>query len=180
LRVRETLADLDAGRPPRYWVDTVLPPVGTSWEPTLEDLDQWYATEDLAPGVAIDIECAGEHLRGIGFCPLSSLRPLWVPFRKQGGLPYWETYEQLYQAVEWVQRLLADPLVTKVWHNGLAFDISYLEGVGFEVVGPHADTILLAHTHQPEMPKSLQWLSTYHLGSPNWKQLSDTDDEMDK
>lgn len=180
LRVRETLADLDAGQPPRHWVDTNQSPPDSIGAPTLADLAEWRATADLTQGVAIDLECAGRYLRGVGFCALADLRPLWLPFRRQGGGPYWPNVTELTAAVEWCQALLVDPTIIKWWHNGINFDVGYLEEQGFTVVGPHRDTILLAHTHMPEMPKSLQWLSTYHLGMPSWKQLSETDEEMEK
>lgn len=177
LRVRELLADLDAGVTPRNYLDTDTPPPNTNLNPTLDDLPRWSST-GLDEGVSIDIECAGSHLRGVGFTKLGDLSSLWVPILDQGGAQYW-SYNDLRVVVEWMQGLLASPII-KVWHNGIAFDVGYLEEVGFEVAGPHLDTIMLAHTHMPEMPKKLQWLATYHLGWPSWKQLSDVDEEMEK
>lgn len=177
-RVRETLADLAAGQPPRHWLDTSVPPPGAILAPTLADLHRWCAA-DLAQGIAIDIECAGDVLVGIGFTRVVDLVSLWVPFRRQGGGLYWSR-EDLPYAAWWCQLILASPW-PKLWHNGLCFDIPYLiRTQGFVVEGPHTDTILLAHIHMPEMPKSLQYQATYHLGIPSWKQLSDVDEEMDK
>lgn len=179
LRVRETLADLDAGTTPRHYYDTTQPPPGAITAPRLSDLYTW-AKEPLDEGIAVDIECAGEHLRGIGFCTLSTLVPLWLPFWRQGKQPYWPNYAQLRAAVGWAYNLLASP-IPKVFHNGVGFDVPYLlREYGFVVGGEILDTIVLANAHHPEMPKSLQWLSTYHLGTPNWKSLSEEDEENDK
>lgn len=181
LRVRETLADLDAGKQPRHYLNTTEPPPGSILSPTLSDLHQWRERSDFSWGISVDVECAGKYLRGIGFTAVKTLRPIWVPFRRQGGLPYWPNYQQLYAAVKWCQTLLADPTLLKVLHNGVGFDILYLiREQGFEVVGPFEDTILMAHTHQPEQPRGLQWLATNHCNIPNWKVLSELEEELDK
>lgn len=177
LRVRETLGALDRGEPAPYHRDTTQPPPGAILAPTLDDLREWRHGP-LGDGVSIDLECAGTHLRGVGFCRLADRVPLWVPILRQGGAQYW-TYRDLERVVVWLWEILRSP-VLKVWQNGYLFDIPYLERVGFQVEGPHLDTIILSHVHEPEMPKSLQWRAAYHLGWPAWKQLSDTDLETDK
>jgi hypothetical protein len=178
VRARELLADLDAGVTPRNYIDTELAPPNSILEPKLADLHDWRQG-NINEGISIDLECAGPHLRGVGFTRLSDLHSLWVPILDQGGIQYWKTYTELCAVVEWLQELFLTP-VTKVWHNGIGFDIGYLEEVGFEIAGPHLDTIMLSHVHMPEMPKRLQWLATYYLGWPSWKQISDVDDEMEK
>lgn len=151
--------------------DTSTPPEGSILSPTLADLEGW----DPGSGVAVDLECAGSYLRGIGFCNLDNLKPIWVPFRRKGGTPYWGEGE-LVKAVEWCDSILSSPIL-KVFHNGYGFDVPYLRRLGFQVNPPIDDTMMLAHVFNPEAPKGLQWLCTNYLGLPVWKDLIGADEE---
>jgi hypothetical protein len=64
-----------------------------------------------------------------------------------------------------------------VFHNGTTHDVPILEEVGFRVGGRLIDTMLLAHTANSEVPKSLQFTSTLHLWMPVWKTLTEESDE---
>ena len=170
---RDTLASLSLQRHPTSYVEAGSAPDSSILAPTLPDL---YQYGPLAGGVAVDIECAGEFLRGIGFCTLDGYRPLWVPFRRQGGIPYWSEAD-LPKAVAWVSQVLAAPWVPKVFHNGGSFDIPYLEGLGFEVNNYLADTMLMQHLAYPEQPAGLQFIATLYNRRPHWKRLSDLEEE---
>lgn len=151
--------------------------------PTLPSLWAWgLPRSTLREGVALDIECAGHHLRGVGLCKLSNLDYLWLPFRSQGGQQYW-TASALPRAVEWLYDLLADESIPKVMHNGQSFDVPYLEELGFVVRGyaeGGADTMLMQHLAYPEQPKGLNYCATLYARLPQWKQLSKVEEEEDK
>lgn len=177
-RAWELLVCVEQGGTPTL-IDTSEPPPHSIGAPGLSDLVR-YRRGDFSQGVAVDVEAAGDILRGIGFCRVSDLHSLWVPFWRAGGAQYWPTRTQARAAVEWCDELLGNPAVTKVFHNGLNYDIPVqLVEAGFRVEGPLVDTMLLAHVHQPEMPKGLQWLATTHLEVPSWKQLSKQAAEVD-
>jgi hypothetical protein len=74
---------------------------------------------------------------------------------------------------------LASP-TPKVFHNGQAFDIPYLEDLGFEVNGYAGDTLLMAHLALPELPKGLQFLATLYCRLPMWKRLVEEEEGVDK
>jgi hypothetical protein len=170
----EVLAQVEQGQPPTL-VDTTLPAPNAITSPGLSDLIRW-SQGPLSEGISVDLECAGEHLRGVGFCRLADLTPLWVPFRRQGGGQYWPNRDQLLRAVEWMDGVLGSPDYTKWFHN-CVFDVPYLRRLGFQVSNPIDDTMLLAHVYQPEMRKGLQWLATTHLRLPMWKALLEAEDE---
>jgi len=88
---------------------------------------------------------------------------------------YWEHWERHLKAVEVLQTLLLLP-VTKIFQNGITFDIPELTALGLQIVGPYIDTMHLAHTAYCELPKSLQFLSTLYLGAPVWKTLVDSEE----
>lgn len=177
-RAWEAYKGLCEGSPPPL-IDTSRPPPDSIGAPGLSDLVRFRAG-DFTQGVAVDVEAAGPILRGIGFTRVADLHSLWCPFWRAGGAHYWPSREQARVAVAWCDELLGNETITKVFHNGLNYDIPVqLVDAGFTVAGPLIDTMLLAHVHQPEMQKGLQWLSTAHLGIPTWKQLSKQAAEAD-
>jgi hypothetical protein len=170
-RAWELLVTVENGGAPTL-INVHEPPPNSIGAPTLGDLMR-YRLGDFSQGVAVDVEAAGDILRGIGFTRVADLHSLWCPFWRAGGAHYWPSRDQARHVVKWCDEILGNETITKVFHNGLNYDIPVqLVDAGFKVAGPIVDTMLLAHLHQPEMPKGLQWLSTAHLGIPSWKQLS--------
>ena len=154
-------------------VDTTTVPPEANLFPTLEDLHA-FANETSGP-LFTDIECAGDHLVCVGL-----LRPdgayVCVRFRRQGGDIY--DPDTLPDRAEWLYGVLGDASIEKVFHNGQAFDIPYLEKIGFEVNGYVGDTMLQAHlTYGRELPKRLDFLALLYAGIPNWKTLVKPEDE---
>jgi hypothetical protein len=76
--------------------------------------------------------------------------------------------------------VLADPNVPLVFHNGQAFDIPFLEAMGFAVRGYEWDTLLAWGYAWPEMPKRLEWLAGYLCGIPRWKGMIKEEEGADK
>ena len=160
------LVPMDPSSPPAGSLPRFLAPR------TMADLDEW-ARGDLRQGVTVDVEAAGDHIRAVGFARISDLVPLVVPFRRQGGGTWWKTREDLLGAVAFVDRILGDPAVGKVFHFGQSYDLPrQLERAGFVVRGYGMDTAFLAHLAYPETPKGLQVQATWRLGMGVWKHLA--------
>lgn len=155
--------------------DLTHTPVPATLFPTLTSLMEWRHGP-LTQGVVVDIETAGPYLVCVGLLRLADRHALVVPFRTQGGGQYWRA-DQLPWVVDWLWEVLANPEVPKVFHNGVSFDIPYLEEVGFEVDGPLRDTIVMQHTNNPEQPKKLEWCAVTFCGYQPWKHLGGPDDE---
>lgn len=174
------------------------PPPGVALFPTVEEMWEWY--EDLwmvCPAcdgqpefgcgscsssawqsalVACDIECAGDHLRCVGFATARG-SGITIHFRTKGGDPFWSPTETTEVAkVTWA--LLADSRIPKVFHNGQSFDTVILERNGFEVNGYARDTMIEGHLAYPEIPKKLSYMSKLYIGvDPDWKGLVKDEDE---
>jgi len=148
-----------------------------------DQLDEWL--EGLPPPgegdrrLAADIEGIGNVLIGIGFCRFEDEATIYVPFRRTGGELYWTDPKSQRRAVEWLDRVLSDPTIGKVFHNGNTFDIPFLEQFGFEVGGFVDDTMVGQAYIYAEMPKRLEFLGTLWAGLPSWKYLSKVGEEGD-
>ena len=164
--------------------DINLPPPDTTLFPTPAQVENFTESTRVGPWdfVGVDIENAGRHIICIGFTQLSldsnTLgRTICVRFRSRGGSCYWSNERDLRLVVESIDDLLGDPDIGLVFHNGTTHDVPILEDVGFRVRGRLIDTMLLAHTANSEIPKSLQFTSTLKLWSPAWKILVEESDE---
>ena len=149
-------------RPERYiWI-----------EPTLEDLETFYATQIVGCAyLAVDIETAGNQITCIGFSPNPNIG-LVLPFhdsRATGG-NYWASPSNEREAWSFVRRVLVDTRIKKVFQNGL-YDIAFLwRSVGIPVHGAEHDTMLLHHALYPESLKSLGFLGSLYTDEGAWKQ----------
>ena len=162
--------------------DPTQPPPNTNLYPTISDTEKFVEEVKAAGAFALDIEEAGMHIICVGMTALDLQTEqigttICLRFRNQGGGLYWKNWNEHYRAVELLQELLKSP-VSKVFQNGITFDVPELIDLGFEVNGPYIDTMHLAHTAYCELPKSLQFLSTLYLESPVWKSLVD-DEELE-
>ena len=137
--------------------------------PGLGELDTFRAS--IGPnGLAVDLETAGDHLRCVGLYGCDAGWYLSFPVRDVGGAQYWSAAD-LPIAVEWLWDLLSDPGISKLFHNGQAFDVPVLERNGFVVNGYDFDTMLAAHVAYPGTPKGLEDLSKVYLRVGGWKAL---------
>ena len=163
---KELASGVEPNRP-----DFSQPPPGIAfvYQPTLTDLYKFQA--NIGPGgVVCDIETAGDHLRLVGLLARDNLDYLGFPLRSQGGSEYWSRAD-LPAAVGWLWELLANPSVSKTFHNGQAFDVPVLERNGFVVAGYEFDTMLGMHVAYPGVPKGLEDLSKVYLRAGGWKSL---------
>lgn len=64
--------------------------------------------------------------------------------------------------------VLADPTITKTFHNGI-YDVPVLHRHGFAVDGPLHDTLLLHHSAFPGLAHDLQRVTTQFYATTPWK-----------
>ena len=137
--------------------------------PTLGEIEQWYNTHAIGSQyLSCDIETKRRQIEMVGFAssPQHSLVIPFIDFSKPGNR-YWESVEQEVKAWEWVRKLLALPQ-PKVFQNGL-YDLQYLLPMGLVPVNCTEDTMLLAHSLYPEMPKGLGFLGSVFTDHASWK-----------
>ena len=147
--------------------------------PTLKDLDTyWNVYLSKAKTIAFDIETAFKTITCIGFSSSKS-SSIVVPFFSilKGG-NYWDTDEEEIKAWEWVLKVLACS-IPKVAHNG-TYDLQYLYKQGLLVKNYKHDTMILQHSLQPELPKSLGFLASILTNAPPWKLLRDKTKKLTK
>jgi len=161
-------------------LDITKPPPGiAALYPSPINLELFRQSVDTAKGVAIDIETAGKFIMCVGLTVVDMEKDyapgmtLCVRFKQRGGGNYHAKWPAHLAQVTWFYDLMADPTLTKIFQNGITFDVPELLDAGFEVVGPFMDTMHMAHLAHPEQPKGLQFLSTLHLEMPVWKTLTD-------
>ena len=95
-----------------------------------------------------------------------------IPFvnRTKEGYSYWPDKDKEVEAWLMVKDILNLPN-PKVFQNGL-YDIQYLWKVaGIPVKNFSCDTMILHHSMQPEMQKSLEFLGSVYTNFPSWKHL---------
>lgn len=140
-------------------------------EPTLQDLELFYETEiKLCKILTVDIETSGTRITCIGFAS-SSRTTIVIPFtdpRRKGG-NYWPTLFDESKAWSFIQRVLEDAQISKLFQNGL-YDIAFLyRAYGIKVAGAEEDTMLLHHALQPEALKGLGYLGSVYTDEGSWK-----------
>ena len=114
------------------WIeDLSKAPLGANLFPTQEETEAFHATTE-GP-YTVDIECAGPHLVCVGICDVTTERYICIRFRSFGGAVY--DSDNLLARVSWLYAFLSDPDEELIFHNGQAFDIPYLESIGFKVQG---------------------------------------------
>jgi uracil-DNA glycosylase len=171
-----TVADLTKAERESHYPEIRRPKREIWIEPTLEDLETFYALH-LQPSdlIAVDIETAGTLITCIGFAPnerVSLVIPFYDPRRTGGN--YWSTGADESRAWSFVRRVLNLP-ARKLFQNGL-YDIGYLwRTVGLTPRNPAEDTMLLHHSIYPELQKGLGFLGSLYTDEPAWKQMRKTE-----
>lgn len=154
-------------------IDITSAPPSANLFPSVLELRDFVASH---PGpFTVDLECAGPYLICVGVLDAPSEDYVCFRFRRQGG-DIWDPSD-LPDRTKILYEFLADPSALKIFQNGQAFDIPYLEEVGFHVAGYHDDTMLQAHLAYAELPKRLEFLALVYTGIPRWKLLVSPDDE---
>lgn len=156
-------------RPLRVWLD-----------PTLADLEE-YRRLYLDPiagtetRLAFDIETAGGRITCVGFSVQGSDLSIVVPTTRQFAPPK-DSAREFYSLKDettvwtWLKSVLENPNTRKLAQNGV-YDVQWLAKFGVYVRNFSDDTMVLAHSFSPEMPKSLGYLGSVFTNHPSWKSL---------
>lgn len=166
-----TVADLMKAAREREYPEVRRPECEIWIEPTLEDMEEFYASRILHSRIlAVDIETTGDRITCIGFASSNSTA-LVIPFddARKKGRNFWPTSSLECAAWNFVRRTLEDSSIRKVFQNGL-YDIAFLwRSVGIKVCGAEHDTMLLQHAQQPEALKGLGYLGSLFTDHGAWK-----------
>lgn len=139
-------------------------------EPTLQDIEDFY-NEYLVgqPFLSADIETKDRTITEVGFSTADASRAIVIPFwdRSKASGNYWSTLEEEASAWQWVRRLCREfPLVGQ----NFQYDMKYLwRTVGIPCPYFLDDTMMMHHSLQPEMQKSLGFLASIYTDEPSWK-----------
>lgn len=166
-KIREEILFPDIHRPVReFWL-----------YPTINDLAAFEPHILSTHKLSVDIETWNRQITCIGFAPSLSLA-LVIPFVYHGSKDgnYWRTFAEEKAAWTYVRKWLAlgIPLVGQNFN----YDLNYLwskYGMAIREPGPEHnlplvnDTMLLHHAIQPEMEKSLAFLSSIYTTEPQHK-----------
>jgi len=79
-------------------------------------------------------------------------------------------------------KVLADPEITKGWHNGCVYDVAVSQNqwYRFTVAGPQEDTLLGQHAAWPGAPKGLQKVACQYRAIEGWKsEFRDAGDSLE-
>lgn len=175
LKGRRELPNLRIDRPPPN--SKLMPTIGD-----LEEFNRQFPPEGEMDAISVDIENAGQHIICIGFTAFHSGgnigSSVCVRFRKRGG-GLWHKHRELVQVVTWLFDILRMDSISKVFHNGVTYDVPILQELGFQVEGRLIDTLNLQHCVYPEDKKGLQYCSTLYNWSPAWKTLVEEEDEAE-
>jgi len=149
------VADLDrAVRAQKEGVDNFLYQVNTSPKCWNEG-DTPFPTDAV---VAFDVE-GYDYISDIALCSETTWPHSWK----------WDA-----ESRSLTKRILESPDIIKVAHNA-PFDLEMLAAEDVEVVGPIADTMLMAAMVEPDMPKGLKYVIPMYFDTKRWD-LRQTED----
>lgn len=137
--------------------------------PSQDEMEDYYENylKD-ASLIAFDIETThGRFITCIGFAP-SAETAIVIPFILDQR-NYWKEYKDELKAWKWVRKVLQLPC-PKLGQGGL-FDLQYLWRHNIPVKNYFHDTMILHHALQPELEKSLGFLSSVYCSEPEWKSM---------
>jgi DNA polymerase len=141
--------------------------------PEIKDLYEWQSLRAIEGGLlSVDIETKSRKFIsciGFSFDSLCALVvPFWDPLRP--GNSYWRTLEDELEVWDWVSYMLEEFPCDKMGQNFVAFDTwMMLASFGIFPRNILHDTMLEAHSQQPEMPKDLGFLTSIHCNEPAYK-----------
>ena len=142
-------------------------------EPTLEDIYDFRKRYIVGCKIlSVDIETAGDQITCIGFAPGPTVGIV-VPIldSRTKTRSYWPTVELEHAVWTFINSILEDKRIRKLFQNGL-YDIAFLwRAYGIRVMGAEHDTMLLHHALQPESLKGLGFLGSIYSDEQSWKSM---------
>lgn len=182
------VADLMKARRESEFPDVRRPSRLILHSPTIEE---WRAavhrTIEARPSeLGVDTETSLGMIDTIGFAPsagsgfVCQFRPHRVRrgagfqtiYPVRNGVPvanYWSLDEE--REFWYLNKLLLETDIPKVFQNGL-YDLQYILKMGIAPAALDEDTMLLSHSHFPEMQKGLGFLGSIHTSEPAWKLMA--------
>lgn len=164
LKAKRELAYPEIRTPARYiWT-----------EPSIENLYTWWDLHgSKAELLAVDIETVKKtQISEVGFAA-SPTQALHIPFivedKAKKEYRNFFSFEDELAAWKFVRMVLASP-IKKIGQN-LKYDAYYFTRYGFPIKNWAHDTFVLAHCWQPELEKSLGFLSSLFLDDRSWKSI---------
>lgn len=139
-------------------------------EPTLADIRDFYHSHMVGqPFLSCDIETKQRQITEVGYATADGSTALVIPFwdRVQKDGNYWRSLSAELQAWNWVRKINAEfPLIGQ----NFQYDMQYFwRTVGIPCPKFLDDTMILHHSMQPEMEKSLGFLASIYTTEPSWK-----------
>jgi DNA polymerase len=139
-------------------------------DPELADFPIFDEKLQSAEYIGCDIETApaSGFIKCVGFSAdehSAIVVPFYDPRQDDGN--YWPTEDHEAEAWRWVQRWLSLPQ-SKIFQNG-AYDMSWLWAQMGMYPSEWDDTLLQAHSMQPELQKDLGTLGSIYTNEPAWK-----------
>lgn len=99
---------------------------------------------------------------------LTESKAMCIPFIDQQGHYYWKSEDEQIRAIQCIQRIMSNPNITLLIHNGL-FDVLVMMNHGFNIQCKIYDT-MLAQTMVYHMSKhDLGYLASIYTDFPPWK-----------
>ena len=135
--------------------------------PTMEAIRNYIADCHEAKLISFDIETESNQITCIGLS-YSPKHAMCIPFWFGSSGSLWKEHEE---KEIWIllQFLLESQYVKKIAQNG-TYDCEFLKRVyGIRVQGFEWDTMLMAHTLYPELPKGLDFLTSIYTDIPYYK-----------
>jgi len=150
------------------------------WEPNVADTTHWDTVEhfmrkaEAQRVVAVDVETDGIDALACNMLTVgvaygdSSTGEAAMSVPWPDAFPsYWKP-EQAKIVKEWVERLMANPRTTVVYHNK-SYDIPVLRRHVPVVATGTADTLLLHHAVYPKLPHGLEQVTAQFIPTEPWK-----------
>jgi len=147
---------------------------------TSEDLEQFEINLMECDFLSIDIETKLSQITSISFSPdkySSYVIPIWNELEPD--FSYWRIFRLEAYAWRVIKRILESP-IPKLAQNGL-YDVQYLYStIGIKTQGFYYDSMILAHSIQPELKKGLGFLGSIYTNEPSWKSMRTSHDTETK
>lgn len=141
--------------------------------PTLLELETFLLELQNSPPplLSVDIETGYGQIKCIGFATSRDkavVIPFWDPARP--GWHYWPQPQEELRAWEITKAILELP-IPKLGQNFL-YDLQYILKTGIRPQACLQDTMLLHHSHFPEMQKGLGFLGSVYTDENSWKLMN--------
>jgi hypothetical protein len=135
--------------------------------PTLDEIRSVLPEILSSRIVACDTETTHGQISMISFAWAHN-RAITIPFIDIRNFShFWPDQASEREAWDLVAQVLESP-IPKIWQNGM-YDLQYILPLGIRATANLEDTMLLHHSHYPEMKKGLGFLGSIYTSEPAWK-----------